>query len=132
MLHKSGMHHLTKNFVKTVLCMAIGLCFFGVGTKVYASQEVENARIINFDCFGRTRTCTLTINRNHPTTSRTASCKSRTFAWNRDDKPNIYRRVREAYDTDTLVGLRYSEYRCYDARREGGDRYMSLINIWLQ
>jgi hypothetical protein len=130
MLHKLSIHNLTRNCIKPFLGIAIGLSCFGIGTKAYAGQEVYNARIIDYECL--TQTCTLTLDTDHYVTTNTASCVRRTFAWNRYEKPDIYGLVREAYYTDSLVRLQYSEYNCYDASNEGGEKYMSLIDIGLQ
>lgn len=130
MLHKLDSRHLTNHVIKSILGIVIGLSCVGIGTKAYAWQEVYNARITDYECLRDT--CTLTINKEHYTTRSTASCIARTFAWNQRDESHIYRLVREAYRTNSRVRLRYSEYRCYDARSEGGERYMSLIDIWLQ
>ncbi len=130
MLYTAGVHKLTKPFIKSILGLLIGVSCFGIGTKAYAWQEVYNARVIDYGCLRDT--CMLTINKDHYVTRSTASCTVRTFAWNRREESHIYRLVREAYRTNSRVRLRYSEYRCYDARSEGGERYMSLIDIWLQ
>ncbi len=130
MIYTAGVHKRSKPFIKSILGLVIGLSCFGVGTKAYAWQEVYNARITDYGCLRDT--CTLTINNNHDITTSTASCVRRTFAWNRQEEPHIYGLVREAYRTNSRVRLRYSEYRCYDARSEGGEQYMSLVDIWLQ
>ncbi|EKU96460.1 hypothetical protein Lepto7375DRAFT_0461 [Leptolyngbya sp. PCC 7375] len=130
MLHTSDNHHLTRPLIKSILGIAIGLSCFGIGTKAYAWQEVYNARIVDYECLRDA--CTLTINKDHDITTSTASCTVRTFAWNQREESHIYRLVREAYRTNSRVRLRYSEYRCYDARSEGGERHMSLMDIWLQ
>ena len=127
MLYTASVHRLTKSFIKSILGLAIGLSCFGIGSKAYAWQEVYNARIIDYEC--QEETCTLTIDKDHYVTTSTASCQERIFAWNWKEKSEIYALVREAYYTDSLVRLRYSEYRCYDAQ-EGGP--MSLIDIWLK
>jgi hypothetical protein len=132
MAHQSGIKHLAKHFVKPLLCLSIGLGCWGIGTNALAYQDVYNAQIISFRCLSR-NTCTLTINKDHPwTRDGTAACVKRVFAWNPTQKPYILGVVRQAYSSRRLVGLRYSEYRCYDARGEGGAQYMALGDIWLQ
>lgn len=132
MLYKPGLNNLTKNLIKPIVAIAIGLSVFGTGTIASAYQEVYNARIIAFRCLSR-NTCTLTINKDHAwTRDGTAACTKRVFAWNPTEKPYILELVRQAYSRGRSVGLRYSEYRCYDARREGGALYMALVDIWLQ
>ena len=108
MLHTSDSHNLTKKFIKPILGIAIGLGCFGIGARAYAWQEVYNARIVDYEC-RRDDTCTLTINKDHYVTTSTASCARRTFAWNRSEMRHIYALVREAYYTDSLVRVRYSE-----------------------
>ncbi|NWF59377.1 MAG: hypothetical protein HXY43_08735 [Fischerella sp.] len=137
MLNKLGGNHLTKNFVKTILGITIALGFFGIGAKAYAWQQVDNAKIVDYGCFGNT--CTLTIDRDHPFTRYdparnvgTEHCVKRIFAWDVNKKPQIMRLVEKAYNEGRLVRIRYSEYRCYDASQEGGDQYMDLGSIWLK
>lgn len=125
-------HKLIKYFVKPLLCITLGLSAFGLGTEANAYQDVYNARVIALGCLPNSNTCTLTIDRDHTVTTATASCTRRVFAWNQAEKPYIYNLARTAYYNGLLVGLRYSEYGCYDARREGGGLYMSLGDIWLQ
>lgn len=128
MLNKSRKSNPANNFAKNVLVIIVTLGFLGVGTKAYAWQEVDNAKIVSWGCY--TKTCFLTINKDHDFTSDgTASCVKRKFAWDRTQKTEILGLVKQAYNQNKPVKLRYSEYHCYDASKEGGDQYMDLIYI---
>lgn len=136
MLNKLGGNNLTRNFVKTILGLTIAIGFLGVGTKAYATQDVDNVKVISVGCYAET--CTLTIDRDHPSTRYdpvrqvgTEYCVKRTFAWNKNQYPDFLRLAEKAHEQGRLVRLRYSEYRCYDASSEGGDKYMSLARIEL-
>ncbi len=132
MERKIDRRQLAKKFLLVMVCIVTGFSIVGISNEAFAYQEIDGVRVIDFGCLSE-RTCTLTIDRDHPVTpDGTASCVRRVFAWNRYDEPGIFDQVREAYNGGSLVKLRYSEYSCYDARGEGGDQYMHLTGIWLQ
>jgi hypothetical protein len=120
------------NLAKITMAIAIALGFLGVETKAYASQEVDNAKIVGYGCVDGNGICFLTIDKNHPITKETASCLQKTFAWNSDKNPERIDLVKKAYNEGILVRLQYSDFNCFDGGAEIPNQFMDLISIDLK
>jgi len=114
------------------------LCLLMASTNAYAWQQVFNAKIERIGCFtasqpdpklGDINDCYIKIDINHNVTTSTANCQRKYFAWKAKDNPTLFDVAKNAYDLQTNVLIRYSEFACYATWWRPRVPFMRLIQL---
>jgi hypothetical protein len=112
-----------KKFVATTLSLTMML----LASKAFAWQQVYDVNVTDYKVDYNRNICTFTIDRDHPTTTRTNGCNLRKFSWQCSEGDKDYRMAiaMQSYKNGAPIHLRYSEYACHSFT---GD--MALLSVW--
>jgi hypothetical protein len=110
--------------MKQLLVGCALVAILGLGSNVFAFQEVIGV-VTNSSMDHSRQLCTITIDRSHSRTTRTAQCRQRTFSWRCLPNDYRYELAEQSRNRNRPIQIRYSEYGC-----EGSTRNMLLLTVW--
>lgn len=102
----------------------IFIAILGLASNVLAFQEATGVVTNSINDQGR-QICTITIDRNHPITTRTNQCHQKIFSWKCLSGDYRFALAEQSQKNHQTIRIRYSEYECDDNTRN-----MLLLTVW--
>jgi len=91
-----------------------------------AFQEIKDAAIVDYDIIHMEKICTITIDRDIPTSASTEKCTQRAFSWKCLSDDYLWHMVLHIYKNKLPIDIRYSSDGCFDEKSGN----FKLLTVW--
>ena len=91
-----------------------------------ANQEIKDVAIVDYNMNHDDKICTVTIDKEVPTSASTEKCTARTFSWKCFNDDYLWHMVLHINKNKLPIDIRYSSDECFDEKSLN----FKLLTVW--
>jgi hypothetical protein len=100
--------------------------FLMVTNSAMATQEINDAAVVDYDMNYDEKVCTVIIDRDTPTNASTEKCTQRRFSWKCFNDDYLWHMILHIHKNKLLIDIRYSSDKCFDDKSSN----FELLTVW--
>lgn len=94
--------------------------------QAFATQEIKDVAIVGYGMNHDDKICTVTIDKDIPTSASTAKCTQRTFSWKCFNDDYLWHMIMHINNNKLPIDIRYSSDGCFDEKSGN----FKLLTVW--